>query len=444
MLCEDKPWILNNMASSKPSYLIVGAGVFGVSTAYHLIKKYPDRQVTIVDQDAWDADNRVAASWDWNKVVRADYDDVIYCKLALEAQDIFKEDPLWQPFFHETGIFWVCRSDYAQDVIDNYKKLGRAADLQSVTIEEAKKMFGGLFEDANYDGAKSVLVNKTSGWAQAGDSLRAVTKWSIAKGVKYVTQKAESLDFDNTGRCTGVKTEQGNTLSASHVILSTGAYTAKLLEQAAKKSGNEDLRAGSRIVAGGITTGMTTLDEKSYQRFKDMPVGVQGYTAAYGPFIGSLPPTKDRELKWWGEKIFKNTHEVLPGRFVSAPPSGKDYNQWDVPGPLKLDINHANDVFYGKNGANWKMDKHRICWFVTPLSPFPPLISDEITNTTKGRIHNFLRLHNLPARRRKGSLCCHLRLLPRLQVLPCAGQVCRADAGRCSRTRVEGEVGVGS
>ena len=63
--------------------------------------------------------------------------------------------------------------------------------------------------------------------------------------------------------------------------MSTGAYTAKLLEQAAKTSGNSDLRAGSRIVAGGITTGMTTLDEKSYERFKDMPVGVQGYTAAY-------------------------------------------------------------------------------------------------------------------------------------------------------------------
>jgi hypothetical protein len=350
------------MAASKPSYLIVGAGVFGVSTAYHLIKKYPDRQVTILDQDAYDADNRVAASWDWNKVVRADYDDIVYTELALEAQDIFTSDPLWKPYFHQTGIFWVCRSDYAQDVINNYKKLGRAADLKAVTVAEAKKLFGGLFEDANYDGAKEVLVNKTSGWSEAGNALRAVTKWSIENGVKYVVGKADSLEIDRNGTCTGVRTEDGRTLSATNVILSTGAYTAKLLEQAAKKSGNKNLRAEHRIVAGGITTGMTTLDEKSYQRFKDMPVGVQGYTAQYGPFIGSLPPTKDRELKWWGEKIFKNTHEVIPGSFISAPPSGKDYNQWDVPGPLKLDIDHANDVFYGKNGATWKMDKHRICW----------------------------------------------------------------------------------
>lgn len=356
-------YTLRTMTTSKPSYIIVGAGVFGVSTAYHLIKKYPNHQITIVDQDAYDADSRVAASWDWNKVVRADYDDIVYCQLALEAQDVFNSDPLWQPYFHETGIFWICRSDYAQEVIKNYKKLGRKADLQAVSIEEAKKMFGGLFEDANYDGVKEILVNKTSGWVQAGDALRAVTKWSIEKGVKYVTAKIENLSFDNRGHCIGVETEKGDTISASHVILSTGAYTAKLLEQAAQKSGNNNLRAGHRIVAGGITTGMTTLTKESYKRFAKMPVGVQGYTAAYGPFIGSLPPTKDRELKWWGEKIFKNTHEVLPGRFVSAPPSEPDYSQWNVPAPLKQDIDHANNVFYGKNGADWKMEKHRICWY---------------------------------------------------------------------------------
>ena len=68
------------------SYIIVGAGVFGVSTAYHLIKKYPNASITIVDRDAYDADSQVAASWDWNKVVRADYDDILYCRLGIEAQ----------------------------------------------------------------------------------------------------------------------------------------------------------------------------------------------------------------------------------------------------------------------------------------------------------------------------------------------------------------------
>jgi hypothetical protein len=47
---------------------------------------------------------------------------------------------------------------------------------------------------------------------------------------------------------------------------------------------------------------------------------------------------------------------------------------------------------------------------------------------SQGRIHNLLRLHHLAARRRKGSLCRYLWLLPRLQVLPRAGKVHCADA----------------
>jgi glycine/D-amino acid oxidase-like deaminating enzyme len=274
------------MTSSNPSYLIVGAGVFGVSTAYHLIQKYPDASITIVDRDAFDADSRVAASWDWNKVVRADYDDIVYCQLALEAQDIFKSDPLWQPYFHETGVYWMCRSDYAQDVINNYKKLGRKAEISAVSVEEARKLYNGLFADADYTGVKEVLINKTSGWAAAGDSLRAITRKGMDLGVKYVVADVATLQFDGSGNCRGLKTAKGDVLAASHVVLCSGAFTSKLLESSAASSGISDLRAGDRIVAGGITTGMATLDPKTYEKYATMPVGFQGYTAE----TGNSPP----------------------------------------------------------------------------------------------------------------------------------------------------------
>ena len=270
------------MTLGNPSYLIVGAGVFGVSTAYHLIKKYPDASVTLVDRDAFDADSRVAASWDWNKVVRADYDDIVYCQLGLEAQDVFNTDPLWKPYFHETGIYWMCRSDYAQDVVDNYRKLGRNVDLSAVPVDEARRMYGGLFDDADYTGVKEVLINKTSGWAAAGDCLRAVTRKTLELGVNYVRAEVATLQFSDRGRCCGVQTATGDILTASHTVLCTGAFTSALLELSAKNSNLPDLRAGPRILAGGITTGMTQLDDTSYERFAAMPVGVQAYTAEMG------------------------------------------------------------------------------------------------------------------------------------------------------------------
>ncbi|KAK5058591.1 hypothetical protein LTR84_010854 [Exophiala bonariae] len=381
------------MGSGEKSYIIVGAGVFGISTAYHLIRKYPNASVTVVDRDAYDAESRVAASWDWNKVVRADYDDIVYCELALEAQDIFRNDPLWQPHFHQTGIYWICRTDYAQDVIDNYKKLGRKAELAAVPFEEARKLYGGVFDKAQYDGVKDVLVNKTSGWAAAGDALRAVTKKSIELGVKYVTSEVSTLQFDSQNNCTGVRLVSGKVLEAAHVILCTGAYTSKLLELSAYKSGIKDLPAGDRIVAGGITTGMTTLDDKSYGQYAEMPVGVQGYTTQQGPFIGSLPPTKDRELKWWGQTIFSNTKEVVPGRYCSMPPPEKDYSQWNASRRMKEDIDHANNVFYGERGANWKMEKYRVCWDAfTTTSDFiisPHAASKGLYIATCGSFHGY-------------------------------------------------------
>lgn len=271
------------------SYLIVGAGVFGVSAAYHLIQKFPDASITLVDRDAFDAESRVAASWDWNKVVRADYDDLVYCRMGIESQDVFKSDPLWKPYFHETGIYWTCRNSYAQEVIDNYAKLGRKADLAAVPVEEAKKMFGGLFDEADYSGVQEVLVNKTSGWAAAGDCLVAVTREAIKLGVKYVTAEVASLQFDQSGKCRGLRTSAGEFLTASHTVLCTGAYTPKLLELSAEASGKDSIRADGRIVAGGITTGMTKLDEPTYAQFAAMPVGVQGYSAKQGNHQIKLP-----------------------------------------------------------------------------------------------------------------------------------------------------------
>lgn len=278
------------MAPNNTSYLIVGAGVFGVSTAYHLIQKYPNATVTLVDRDAYDAESRVAASWDWNKVVRADYDDKIYCRLALEAQETFKSDPLWQPHFHQTGVYWTCRSDYAQNVITNHKELGRNDDIVALPVAEARKLYDGIFDNADYTGVKEVLINRASGWAAAGDALQAVTRKCIELGVKYVKADIATLEFDGRGSCNGVRTKDGDVLSASRIIVAAGAFTPTLLEWSAVESGNAGLRAGERIMAAGITTGMAQLDKEQHQRFKGMPVGFQGYTPEEGELPSSNTP----------------------------------------------------------------------------------------------------------------------------------------------------------
>ncbi|PPJ59633.1 hypothetical protein CBER1_01149 [Cercospora berteroae] len=74
------------MATSQEekTILIVGAGVFGASTAYHLASQLQDAsRITVIDQTPPSPDP--AASTDINKIIRADYSSAFYANLAYEA-----------------------------------------------------------------------------------------------------------------------------------------------------------------------------------------------------------------------------------------------------------------------------------------------------------------------------------------------------------------------
>jgi len=258
-----------------PSYLIVGAGVFGTSTALHLKRKYPDAEITLVDRDAYTAAIRVAASWDWNKVVRADYRDIVYTRMALEAQELWRNDPLWQAFYHETGIYWISKTSFAQQVLNNFKELGVEADLKSVPVEEAKKLYNGLFNDADYTDVKEVLVNRSSGYADAKEALQAGVQAAVDLGVKYVQAHVVAVEFDghDKGNCKGVRTASGDVITADKVILSTGSYTPKLLIDSDPQ--RSELHAGGRMISAGVTEGICRVPLDLQDRFRSMPVAIQ-------------------------------------------------------------------------------------------------------------------------------------------------------------------------
>lgn len=85
-------------------------------------------------------------------------------------------------------------------------------------------------------------------------------------------------------------------------------------------------------------------------------------TVHKGGSNGTLPPNRDAEMKWWGQRIFKNTQEFAKDRFISAPPDKPDYDEWNVPGALKDDVNFANTATFGGKGKAWELEQYRICW----------------------------------------------------------------------------------
>ncbi|KAI0487513.1 sarcosine oxidase [Xylaria cf. heliscus] len=366
------------MARPKPAaYLVVGAGVFGTSTALHLKTQYPDAEVVLIDRHGPDAPTRPAASWDWNKVIRADYSDLTYCRIALEAQDQWRTNPLWSPYYHESGIFWISRTGFAHKVVANFKTLNRDVELDALPAQGARKLYGGIFDNADYEGVEKVLINRTSGWAEAKEALRAGIKRAISVGVKFVTAEVDQLEFDYEHCCIGVRLEDGRKITAKQTILCTGAFTPVLLEKSAESISREALKPRGRMIAAGVTTGLVTLDEETADALRDMPVCIQENPEHRGPSNGTLPPNDDNQIKFWGQTIFQFPHGEPS---FSQPPTGSDYHQWAVPNALKSDVAVASEATFGKRSANWKIHTHRICWdCVTPSEDF--IISSHTAST---------------------------------------------------------------
>lgn len=88
---------------TETSVLIVGGGVFGTSTAYHLAQR-GYKNVTVVDR--FDAPSKDSAGTDLNKVIRADYPNPLYAKLGMETMRVW-ESPrsIFSGLYRKTG--WI-------------------------------------------------------------------------------------------------------------------------------------------------------------------------------------------------------------------------------------------------------------------------------------------------------------------------------------------------
>lgn len=202
MLTATQPRLLTKRHSSSAkmlapssSYLIVGSGVFGATTALELKRQFPAVQVSLLDRA--DFPNPSAASHDVNKIIRADYGDLLYMKLALEAQALWRNDPIYRPYYHETGMLYAENKGMGKSFIDNYKKIGFQHASEFMSSSDAKKRFPA-FKHANWTGVTETYYNPNSGWGDGAGALRSVIQAAIDCGVEYKVAPISRLSFNES------------------------------------------------------------------------------------------------------------------------------------------------------------------------------------------------------------------------------------------------------
>lgn len=381
--------------SHEPTVLIIGAGTFGTSTAYHLSHQYKDpSRITIIDR--WETKAPLAdknsAAVDTNRIIRTDYESAMYCDLANEAIHPWFWNIATQGHFHKTG--WVVLDKKDGGFADNVRKtfVERGGDYtRDVGVEELEKydvlrdLCGGMGMGKGY-------FNPEAGWCDAERATMSFLKVATNNGTRRVTGEVEELLLDkDEGKVTGVRTKGGKTYVADRIVLATGAWTSALLSpvEDALDIAKQD-RIERQITSVGRLSAYYTMSERETQDIIDakMPIVV------IGGQVDIIPPSQpNRTLKINDLQIeVVNTVTTKSGRKITAPPNR---NQADVSERLKREskavLSRAMPHFCNTHTPS----RWRVCFdAVTPsedwlLTKHPHLSLSNLTIATGGSFHSY-------------------------------------------------------
>lgn len=348
------------MPPAPRSIIIVGSGVFGLSTAYSLSQNpsYSSTKITVLDRSPFPSPD--GSSIDTSRIIRADYHDAAYANLAAQAQCEWRkqglEDLGGEGRYSESGLVLVADSGvqgekYVNGSYDNVCQMMRAAgDEEAITalgnreeIEEAVGTGGG-------SGATG-YVNRRSGWANAEGGMRWLRRKVEGTGLVEFLH-AEVLELVKEGRkVTGVRLKDGEVHGAELIILATGAWTGKLV----------DLRG--RATATGQVLVYLDITPEEQEKLGKMPVLLNMST---GLFI--IPPANNvlkvarHAYGYQNPTMVKNPNGSAEMIEVSLPRTGVDDPNQYVPKEGEDDCRKALKEMIPSLGDR-PFTRGRVCWY---------------------------------------------------------------------------------
>nr|POE79328.1 l-pipecolate oxidase [Quercus suber] len=343
------------VSAREPSILIVGAGVFGASTAYHLSKAYSEpSRITVVDRTPFPPEP--AASTDINKIIRADYSSAFYCDLAYEALHAWEQWPELKAFHHRTG--WISLDEEGSDTAERIRKVFRDRGhdpAKSLSLSDLDVMWKGVLKGTVVEGFQSAYHNPEAGWCDAAAATAKFMEVAVENGVRYVVGKVSNLAVGVRGVQT-VHLHGGKALAADKIVLATGAWTSELLSPVEDILGiPEQDRVEKQATAAGVAVAHYKMSAAEMDQLSDMPVVVYGGNGEVIP-----PPQSNQLLKYTNAHTFTNTITTASGHRISVPPSR---DQYIVSEKMKLETQAIMmDKVMPSFSRGKSVEYWRICW----------------------------------------------------------------------------------
>lgn len=204
--------------------VVIGAGVFGVWTAYQL--KRNGQSVLLLD--AYGPGNSRASSGGESRIMRLGYGpDEIYTRSAQRSfqlwQEFFRENGRnSSPLFYQSGMLWLAREhdDYCEATL----KTLRAAGARAERLDDAE--LSHRFPQLNFAGLAWGILEPDAGVLMARRAVQAVATKARAIGVDYLQ---EAIAAPVVGR--NLHTISGKEIAAEHLVFACGPWLPKIFPE---------------------------------------------------------------------------------------------------------------------------------------------------------------------------------------------------------------------
>ncbi len=207
-------------------YVILGAGVHGLSTAWHLAKELRARgrgsgeDIVVIDKSGVGA----GASGIACGVVRNNYFQTAMRELMAHSVSVWESDP--EAFsYHPVGYMQVSPEVMHADVVQIFKEQ-QAIGYPSTLVEgeeECREYMRGIFHDWRAENITSILHEHRGGYANNKASMEGLAAKARSEGVRMCTGvRVTGLRLEG-GAVSAVETDAG-TVRCGRLVAAVGPW----------------------------------------------------------------------------------------------------------------------------------------------------------------------------------------------------------------------------